>query len=604
MSTPRGTAPDPDGDELARLRAEVATLRAELDQARQAAAAAPPSDDTVALDQDGAGSGAGRRPGWWRTPVVALLITVAALLAPLAIVATWARDQVGDTDRYVETVTPLATDPAVQDALVARITNEIFKRLDIKSLTQETVDALQAQGLPPRVADGLDALAVPLERGVRNFVTERVERIIKSPEFEQAWIAANREAHAQLVAVLTGKDTDTVTVTGNAVNVNLAAVIETVKAAARPSRLQPGRRPAHGQRAVHDLRVRRPDQGTERFPVPRCDRHLAAGHRVGARGARRLPRPQPASRAPRGGPGRRLRHALLGSILNIFRPIYLDAISEQGLNPEAAASVYDQLVSFIRLNLRAVLVVALAVAAGAWLSAPTGSAVTVRRGITGALGAVRGGGERVGLRTGPVGAFVYRYRTLLRVLVIGVAALVYIQAAHPTGGWTIGILVYTVIALLLVELLGRPPAAGDQPAPELTDSGMSHPSDEKSDHPAVEHREQLAVVDAGDELSAATAAALRSTVTDALAGRPRTGSERAENPNIEEQPAETAELRLLLGGVTVFDQNGLGLLVGLHREARSVGVRLVCVNPQMALFAALRQQGLHRVLTVELDVRK
>ena len=465
MSTPRGTAPDPDGDEVARLRAEVATLRTELDQARQAAAAAPPSDDTVALDQDGAGSGAGRRPGWWRTPVVALLITVAALLAPLAIVATWARDQVGDTDRYVETVTPLATDPAVQDALVARITNEIFKRLDIKSLTQETVDALQAQGLPPRVADGLDALAVPLERGVRNFVTERVERIIKSPEFEQAWIAANREAHAQLVAVLTGKDTDTVTVTGNAVNVNLAAVIETVKAqlvqagfsraAALPT--------VNAQFTIFESADLTKAQSGFRFLdatatwLPVIALALAALAVYLARSRRRALLAVGLAVA--------FAMLLLGSILNIFRPIYLDAISEQGLNPEAAASVYDQLVSFIRLNLRAVLVVALAVAAGAWLSAPTGSAVTVRGGITGALGAVRGGGERVGLRTGPVGAFVYRYRTLLRVLVIGVAALVYIQAAHPTGGWTIGILVYTVIALLLVELLGRPPAAGDQPAP-------------------------------------------------------------------------------------------------------------------------------------------
>ena len=156
---------------------------------------------------------------------------------------------------------------------------------------------------------------------------------------------------------------------------------------------------------------------------------------------------------------------LLGSILNIFRPIYLDAVAEQDLDPGAAASIYDQLVGFIRLNLRAVAVVALAVAAGAWLSGPTTSAVAVRRGITGALGAVRGGGERVGLRTGPVGAFVYRYRTLLRALVIGVAALVYIQAAHPTGGWTIGILAYTVVALLIVELVGRPPAPGDVPAP-------------------------------------------------------------------------------------------------------------------------------------------
>ena len=56
--------------------------------------------------------------------------------------------------------------------------------------------------------------------------------------------------------------------------------------------------------------------------------------------------------------------------------------------------------------------------------------------------------------------------------------------------------------------------------------------------------------------------------------------------------------------MSTFDQNGLGLLVGLHREARSVGVRLVCVNPPMELLAALHQQGLQRVLTVELDVRE
>jgi anti-anti-sigma regulatory factor len=117
-------------------------------------------------------------------------------------------------------------------------------------------------------------------------------------------------------------------------------------------------------------------------------------------------------------------------------------------------------------------------------------------------------------------------------------------------------------------------------------------------------REQVAVLDAGHELSAATAAALRTTVAEALAGRPHTGVAVAENPNLEDEPVETADLRLLLGDVSSFDQNGLGLLVGLHREARSVGVRLVCVNPPPPLFAALHERGLDRVLTVELDVRQ
>ena len=112
------------------------------------------------------------------------------------------------------------------------------------------------------------------------------------------------------------------------------------------------------------------------------------------------------------------------------------------------------------------------------------------------------------------------------------------------------------------------------------------------------------MVHAGKELTAATAADLRASVADVLAGRPRTETPLPDNPNVEDEPAETAELRLLLGAVSTFDQNGLGLLVGLHREARSVGVRLVCVNPPTELFEALRQQGLHRVLTVELDVRE
>ena len=37
-------------------------------------------------------------------------------LAPLSVVSVWARSEVTDTDRYVDTVAPLAKDPAVQAA--------------------------------------------------------------------------------------------------------------------------------------------------------------------------------------------------------------------------------------------------------------------------------------------------------------------------------------------------------------------------------------------------------------------------------------------------------------------------------------------------------
>ena len=92
----------------------------------------------------------------------------------------------------------------------------------------------------------------------------------------------------------------------------------------------------------------------------------------------------------------------------------------------------------------------------------------VRRGLAGVMSFIRGGGERVGVSTGPVGVFAHTYRTALRSVVIGIALVVYVQAAHPTGGWTLKVLGITVAILLLLELVARPPkdqaAAKDQVA--------------------------------------------------------------------------------------------------------------------------------------------
>jgi predicted phage tail protein len=52
---------------------------------------------------------------------------------------------------------------------------------------------------------------------------------------------------------------------------------------------------------------------------------------------------------------------------------------------------------------------------------------------------------------------VHHYRTALRAVVIGGGVLVYVQAAHPTGAWTLKVLGVVVLLLLVVELLARPP---------------------------------------------------------------------------------------------------------------------------------------------------
>ena len=121
-SGPAPRTPGPDADELARLREEVARLRASQESS--------PSRD---------------QRGWWRPVVAGLLVALAALLAPLSVLSTWASGQIQETDRYLETVGPLASHPAVQDAIVVRGEEVIDSYLDLDASIDEVVGAPEDQ---------------------------------------------------------------------------------------------------------------------------------------------------------------------------------------------------------------------------------------------------------------------------------------------------------------------------------------------------------------------------------------------------------------------------------------------------------------------------
>ena len=104
----------------------------------------------------------------------------------------------------------------------------------------------------------------------------------------------------------------------------------------------------------------------------------------------------------------------LGFSLNVFREVYLARVPADRLPTDAAASLFDAVVYFIRLGLRAVLVLFLAVAAMAWVTGPGAAPTAVRRGATRGAGVLRHGGESIGLDTGRFGAAVYAYRTQVR----------------------------------------------------------------------------------------------------------------------------------------------------------------------------------------------
>jgi hypothetical protein len=73
---------------------------------------------------------------------------------------------------------------------------------------------------------------------------------------------------------------------------------------------------------------------------------------------------------------------------------------------------------------------------------------------------LRGGAEKAGFRTGPVGAWVYTYKRVLRIAVVAVAALVLVFWDQPTGKVIIGITLGVLVALVIIEFHGRTPSPG------------------------------------------------------------------------------------------------------------------------------------------------
>ena len=188
--------------------------------------------EQVAQLQSQLGDGGTKPKGHWiRTFWSTVLIVVAVILAPLSVVSVWARGEVTDTQRYVATVAPLAENPAIQDAVAARITDEIFQYIDVSAIANEAVSTLTSnRDLNERQTAALEALVGPLTQGVESYTADAVNKVVRSEQFAAAWTEANTVVHQRLDAALTGQNTDNaVKVENNQVVLDLGNLIAQVK---------------------------------------------------------------------------------------------------------------------------------------------------------------------------------------------------------------------------------------------------------------------------------------------------------------------------------------------------------------------------------------
>lgn len=414
-------------------------------------------------------TGGRRRPRLsWRPVVSAIAITLGCLLAPVAVASAWVQSVVVDTDRYVETMAPLAAEPAVQSLVSDTISDQLLSSIDLDELAGQALGAVAdvgtQQGLPDRATQRIEGLAGPIASGIEGFIRDRIDRFVASDRFADLWETVNRESHAQLEAALAGNP-DAVVIESGEISVQLAPIIDRVKerleddglglAARIPAvdttiTIYSGDDVASIQRAFDAI-------NTAGVAIPIIAGILVVAGILLARDRRRA--------TIRAGVGLAASMVVLALAILIGRSIYLDSLDSAGIPYEAATAIFDQVVSFLRLTLRAVLVVGLVIAVWATMSGPSAAAVRTRSAVTGAFGRWRAAADSRGWRLGGFGVWVHAHRRALRVAVPVLAALVLVFWPYPTGAVVLGLAVAAVLLILVVEFLGAAPqAAAEAPA--------------------------------------------------------------------------------------------------------------------------------------------
>jgi hypothetical protein len=400
-----------------------------------------------------------------RATTAIVFVVIASILLPLGVITVWVRNMILDTDRYVSTVSPLATDPAVQNAMVDRVTTAVVGGLDLQQRAE--------QKLPKR----LKFLAGPIAAGGQQVVDVAATKVVESSYFPTLWDGVNRRSHDQIVNALTGRTTGALTNTNGKVTLNLNIVAQNV--AKQLQKVAPG--------IPSNIDFKRLNT---RFVL--VDSQDLADVQDYAKLLDKLAWVIPFlalllyGAAIAIAPNRRRGVVWVG--LGIFCAMALELIAYNfgrtqylanlptGAHPDAAAAVFDTITRYFQLALRTILVIGLLVALIAWLAGPARAAQAVRRQWN------RMTGKVAGEEPGEFSQWVGRNAMGLRVGLLIFLVFVLFMWTRPTGKVVLGLAVVGVIGLAVIQLLG----AG-APKAAVTD-GEDLPADdgESTDGPTPE----------------------------------------------------------------------------------------------------------------------
>lgn len=392
-----------------------------------------------------------------RKTASAVLIVLTCLLVPVALLTVWVHDIVLDTDRYVATVSPLASDPAIEDAAVRRVTHAADVRVNGSQAAADIAAWLRSEGLPPRAAEAVKGLGPQLDAAVNDTVEKVATRVVSSDRFERIWTNANRDAHAAVVHALTGQGQGAVGVNGGTVTLDVGEAVDQVKATLVAAGVSVASK-------IPDV-----DKKMVLFQSDQLEKIRDAAHLldvignwfpvivvvIGAAGVLLAHRRRRA--LARTALGAAFACLVVAIVLVIARRYYLDHLPAQVQSEAAAAAVFDTLLHFLRVSLRTAIVLGVVIALGAYLIGPGRLPRAIRGTSERAADSAAGWAYSHQVRTGRVGTWTQAHRRWIALAALLIVALVFALWNHPTA---LTILLLVVILLAVLALLALLAASG------------------------------------------------------------------------------------------------------------------------------------------------
>ncbi|MGB4137261.1 MAG: hypothetical protein WA971_11905 [Microbacterium sp.] len=400
-----------------------------------------------------------------RSILSAIAIVLAIVLAPVAVLGTWARAELVDTDRFVATFAPLAEDPQVQAYLSDQVTGAIEENVDVDSLVADLAAGLTGLHLPPRAENAITLLQVPAAQGIRSLIGTAVERIIVSPAFAGVWETALRETHSRAIRIVQGQPGTALTLDGDTLQVDVGTIVAQVK----QHLIDDGFGFASSIPEIHRTI---PLASSDSFVLVRTIYQVsvvagywlpwvvlglaAAGialsrHRIRTLALTML--------------GLVASFLSLAAGFGIGRLFFVGAVSPSTMPSGTAEVLFAQITDTMRSVLVALVLLCAMIGIGAWFAGTSRPATAVRTASDAAFARARESADRHGLGTQRFGTVLDRWRPAVIVITIALALFLLLLSRPITVGAVVWTLVGIGAVLLLVELLRRPGASGAPSAP-------------------------------------------------------------------------------------------------------------------------------------------